>query len=424
MVLWYFIRSRENGIMERLKFFMVSILILTVCLSFAEEEDKTLRLQIGDKKLKDQIMSLMPGKIYSTQKGKAIPFALMIEEMAKSRLIYVGETHNSLPMHRIQARIIQALYEQDKNLSVGLEMYPVTHQEVLNKWSLGILSEDEFVREGQWYVNWNFHFGFYEDIFEFTKEKSLPLYALNAPREVISKVRLKGWEALSAEEKEIVPEPDLTHHEHRTLIRTIFESTDLPHQMKGEGLEMAFEGLYRAQTTWDETMAFHALRALEKDEGRMIVLAGSGHLIYNLGINLRAYEKSRLPFKTVVCVVVPKDKESVEVSRSLADYVWGLPEEERPAFPSVGLSFKKFDGLKNLVIEREPIDGAAKGAGFEKGDVVLSVEDREFAEINDLRIFLAEYGWGAQVKFRLLRNAEEKEVVLKFEMAGAENKKQ
>ncbi len=407
-----------------MKFFMVFVLLLMVGLSFPDEEDKILLLQIGDKTLKDKRMAVSPGKIYSTKKGVSIPFAQMIQEMAKSRLVYVGETHNSLPMHQIQARIIQALYEQDKNLSVGLEMYPVTDQEVLNKWSLGILCEDEFIREGQWYVNWNFHFGFYEDIFRFTKEKNIPLYALNVPREVISKVRMKGWDSLSAEEKEMAPEPDLAQQDHRALIRTIFESSHLPPQMKGKGLEMAFEGLYRAQATWDETMAFHALQALEKEEGKVVVLAGSGHLLYNLGINFRAYEKNRLPFKTVVCVVVPKNGKSIEVSRSLADYVWGLPEEERPAFPSVGLSFKKFDGLKNLVIEREPIDGVAKAAGFEKGDVVLSVEGREFTEINELRIFLARYSWGDHVEFRLLREGQEEKIVLPFEMTEAENEKQ
>jgi len=295
-------------------------------------------------------------------------------------------------------------------------MYPVTQQEALNKWSLGILTEEEFIREGQWYVNWNFHFGFYRDIFEVVKKNGIPLYALNVPREIISKVRMKGWDALSEQEKAMVPQPDLTHQDHRTLIRNIFEEADLPHQMKGKGLEMAFEGLYRAQTSWDETMASHALAALQKERGRMVVLAGSGHLFYNLGINLRAYEESQLPFKTVVCVVIPDGAESVDVSCSLADYVWGLEEEGRPAFPSVGLRFEKFEGLDNLVIDRDPIDGVAKGADFKKGDVLLSVDGKKFTDINELRIYLARFQWGDQVTFQILREAQRRDVLLKFQM--------
>ena len=118
----------------------------------------------------------------------------------------------------------------------------------------------------------------------------------------------------------------------------------------------------------------------------MVVLAGSGHLLYNLGINRRAYEKSRLPFKTVLCVEVPEGKKSIKVARSLADYVWGINEEKMPIFPSIGLKFKKFDRLDNLVIESKPIDGVSKNVNFEKGDVVLSVDGKRKSERYDLLI--------------------------------------
>ncbi|MCK4264682.1 MAG: ChaN family lipoprotein, partial [Candidatus Aminicenantes bacterium] len=214
--------------------------------------------------------------------------------------------------------------------------------------------------------------------------------------------------------KKIVPRPDLSHEEHRMLIRTIFESTELPPQMKGRGLDMMFEGLYRAQSAWDEVMASNALRSSEIEDKRMVILAGSGHLLYNLGINRRAYEKSRLPFKTVICVAVPKEKESVQISRSLANYVWGIEEEDKPIFPSIGLRFKKFDGLENLVIERKPINGVSKNANFEKGDVILSVDREQFTDINELRIYLSGFTWNDEVRFCLLRSAKEIEVLLKF----------
>ena len=409
-------QNEEKETMKRIPLFLAISLILSAFMVFGDQEEEILRLRIGDKALREKTMAVSPGKIYAANSGNPVSFDEMIRGMAKSRLVYVGETHNSLPMHQIQAKIIQGLYEQDRNLTVGMEMYPITQQEVLNKWSLGILTEEEFIREGQWYVNWNFHFGFYQDIFRVVKRNAIPLYGLNVPRDIITKVRMRGWESLSEQEKRMVPEPDLTHQDHRTLIRTIFEGADLPHQMKGRGLEMAFEGLYRAQTAWDETMAHHALAALHKEEGRIVVLAGSGHMLYNLGINLRAYNKSQMPFKTVICVIIPKGKKSVEVSCSFADYVWGLPEEERPVYPSVGLRLKKFEGLENLVIERDPIDGVAKGADFKKGDVLLSVDGKKHVDINELRRYLARFTWGDQVKFQLLRYAQQIEVLLKFQM--------
>ncbi len=398
-------------------FLIAGIVMISALVSFAEEETDILRLQIGKNTLKEKTMTIFPDKIYAAESGKSVSFVEMVQRMADSRLIYVGETHNSLPMHEIQARIIEALYEKDRELSVGLEMYPVTQQEVLNKWSLGILSEEEFIRDGQWYVTWNFHFGFYRDIFQAAKKNAIPLYALNVPRDIISSIRMKGWNALQEEEKEMVPEPDLTNQDHRTLIRTIFASSDLPPQMKGKGLEMVFEGLYRAQTAWDETMARYALEGLNKEGGKMVVLAGSGHLLYNLGINLRAYNKNRLPFKTVICVVIPEGEESIQVSRSLADFVWGLPEEEKPAFPSVGLRLKQFEGLENLVIERDPIDGVALGRDFKKGDVILAVDGQRFTDMNELRVYLSGFTWGDRATFQLLRDAQQIEAVLEFQMS-------
>jgi S1-C subfamily serine protease len=147
----------------------------------------------------------------------------------------------------------------------------------------------------------------------------------------------------------------------------------------------------------------------------MVVIAGSGHCWYNLGINRRVYEKKAWPYRTVICVIVPKGESSVTVSRGLADYVWGLPEEEKPVYPSIGLRFKKFDHLENLVVERKPIDGVALEAGFKQGDVLLSVAGRNFSDINTLRIFLSEFSWEDQVTFKVLRNAQEKEVVVDFQ---------
>ena len=394
----------------------ISIFLLTFSiLCGQEEEDKILLLKIGDKKLKDKTINVSAGKIYSAREGSHISFQKMIKEMKESEFIYVGETHNSLPMHDIQSKIIQALYEQDRNLSIGLEMFPVSFQEALNKWSMAILSQDEFIRESRWYVNWNFNFGFYEKIFKLAKNNKIPLYALNAPRAIIRKIRMKGWGKLSEDEKKAVPKPDVSHEEHRILIRTIFESMELPHQMKGGDLDMVFEGLYRAQSAWDEVMAFNALQSREREGRKMVVLVGSGHLLYNLGINRRAYEKNRLPFKTVICVVIPEGKKSIKVARSLADYVWSINEEKMPIFPSIGLRFKKFDRLDNLVIESKPIDGISKNANFEKGDVVLSVDGKSFSDINELRIYLAEFNWDDEVKFCLLRNAQQLEVLLKFQ---------
>jgi hypothetical protein len=227
---------------------------------------------------------------------------------------------------------------------------------------------------------------------------------------------MQGWEALTDAEKKFIPKaPDLTNKDHRALIRKIFESAEIPHQMKGAGLDMMFEGLYRAQSAWDEVMSANAVKGGESEGRRIVVCAGSGHLIYNLGLNMRALEKSGLPSKTVIAVAVPAGQKSLRVARTYGDYVFGIAEEAKMAFPTVGLALKKVDNLENLFVESKPIDGAASRADFEKGDVILSVDGQAYDDINEVRTYMARFKCGDEIKVRLLRAGQVKDVSLKFD---------
>jgi len=386
----------------------------------AEKPDATLTLKIGDPALKDKVMEIGVGAILAGRTGRPVAFDRMIDEMLAARIVHVGETHNSMPMHEIEFQVIRALYDRDKNLAIGLEMVTVALQETLNKWTAGILTKDELLREIRWYVTWNFNFGYYEKIFDFAREHRLPIYALNAPREVINKIRMRGWDVLTDEEKAFFPgPPDTTNADHRTLIRTVFESSDIPEAMKGPGLDKMFEGLYRGQSAWDTVMGANAVRAAKAEGRRVVVCVGSGHLLYNLGLNRRAYEMSKLPFKTVIAVEVPAGKKALPVSRAIGDYVFGLPPMDKPAFPNIGLGFKKVDNLENLVIDAKPTEGAASRADFEKGDIILSLDGKAYSDINELRMELAKLRCGGEMKFKVLRAGAIKDVALKCEKAAA-----
>ena len=386
----------------------------------ADEPDPTLTLEIGDPKLKGKTMEVGVGAILAGASGAKVDFERLVRDLMTARIVHVGETHDAMAMHEIEFQVIRALYARDRHLAIGLEMVPVTLQETLNKWTAGILAKEDFLREIRWYVTWNFNFGYYEKIFDFAREHRLPVYALNAPREVISKIRMRGWDALNDEEKAYFPgPPDVTNRDHRTLIRAVFESSDLPAAMKGPGLDSVFEGLYRSQSAWDEVMGANAVRAAEAEGRRVVVCVGSGHLLYNLGLNRRAYERSKLPFKTVIAVEVPAGRKSVTVSRAISDYVFGLAEEEKKAFPAIGLGLKKIDGLENLVVDPKPTDGVAGRAAFEKGDVVLSVDGKAYTDINELRMALAGLKCGDGIVFKVLRAGAVKDVRLACENGPA-----
>lgn len=408
----------ENGIAV----FLVAGFLVTGLWSQGRTEDKTLTLPLGPKQLRGRFIRLESGQLYSARKGKPVSFEAMLKEMKKARLIHVGETHDDLEMHEMQFRIIEALYRQDPNLAIGLEQVTVDLQPVLDRWVAGELDKVSFLREISWYVTWNFNFKYYQKIFDFAREHRLPIFALNAPRNLISKVRMQGYEALSDEEKRIIPPLDLSHQEHRLLIRTIFESEEIPPQMKGANLDSMFEALYRAQVAWDETMGRNAVRAAEATGRRVVVLAGSGHMLYSLGLNLRAGLLSRLPQVTVIGVQVAEGQ-SLKVSRGLGDFIYGVKSRDYPAYPAVSVNLKKVEGLNNLVVASRPTEPLARASGLDKGDVILSLAGKEVFEVNDFRMILAGFNWGEEVKIKVLRSGEVLTLNLKLDPSLLKEKK-
>lgn len=395
-------KSKVRFLVFFITFFVLAFSILAYSQSTV---DKSLTLPLGRKEYRGKFLMIEPGKIYSARTGRPVEFEKMIKEMKKARFVYAGETHDNLDMHEMQFRVIEALYRQDPSLAIGLEQVTVDLQPVLDRWVAGELDEESFLREIKWYITWSFNFGYYRKIFEFAREKKIPIFALNAPRNIISKIRMQGYEALSEEEKKIVPPLDLTNEEHRLLLRTIFEAEEIPPQMKGAGLEQMFEGLYRAQVAWDETMGQNARRAAESTGRRLVVLAGSGHMLYNLGLNFRVWSKNHQTYATVLGVQVPKNSR-LRVSRGLGDYVYGVEGKPYPAYPAFSLNLKKVEGLANLVVAAAPAEVLARNAGFQKGDVILAVDDRSVTDLHEFRMMMASHNWGEEIKIRVLRNGE------------------
>ena len=66
--------------------------------------------------------------------------------------------------------------------------------------------------------------------------------------------------------------------------------------------------MFEAQCTWDAAMAYNAVRALEaRPEAIMVVLVGSGHVAYGLGIQRQAEQWFDGKVATLVPVPVGED---------------------------------------------------------------------------------------------------------------------
>ena len=251
------------------------------------------------------------GAIIATQKAAAVSFEELVEDLGSHRVIYVGETHTSREDHKIQLEVIQALFKKFPDLTIGMEMFDHSYQDVLNQWSTGKLDQTEFLQKVHWYANWRYDFSLYQDIMDFIRDNRLRLIGLNVPNHIPPKIREGGIESLRSDEKKHLPQQiDFAIKAHRDYVQNIFENHK--HHFQGQ---VEFENFYAAQTVWEDAMAEAIADNLNNDV--MVVLAGNGHIQFKYGIPIRAFKRTGAAFTTIYPVST-----GTEVDPEIADYIW------------------------------------------------------------------------------------------------------
>ena len=217
------------------------------------------------------LASCQDGDVVRLKDRTAIPFDRMVGEVSKSRVILIGETHESRAHHDLQLKIIRTLHEGGLPLAVGLEMFRAESQELLNKWWRWGMPTEQF--EALYRENWGMPWPLYRDIFLYTRQKRIPLVGLNVPREIIAKVAREGYGSLTGAERKRLP-PGITctvDEAYRSFIRRTFTE-----HARASGC--SFDHFCEAQMVWDTAMALYALDYLDKNPGsRIVILAGSVH---------------------------------------------------------------------------------------------------------------------------------------------------
>lgn len=252
------------------------------------------------------------GTILSGKTGRAVTFAELMEALSAADIIYIGEKHNRPEHHDVQVRIIEQLNTRYGPVTVGMEMFDHTYQPLLDRWSAGELDETAFLENVHWDANWKYDFALYRNILNTIREHRIPLKGLNLPFHLPPKIAAGGIDSLSpAESAHLAADIDLTNARHRAYVEEIFHQHPF-------GARKRFDYFYMAQCAWEETMA--AAVARHDTDGKLVVLAGSGHIIHKFGIPDRAYARRPRPFVTILPVTAGE-----EFRTDAADYIWITP---------------------------------------------------------------------------------------------------
>jgi uncharacterized iron-regulated protein len=331
--------------------------------------------------------------------GLAMPaklsFDAITDQLKSIRVVYLGETHTRYEDHLLQLRVIRAMYRQNPELAIGMEMFNLVDQPVLDRYVIDhTIDEKEFLRQSHYFSKWSFDYRFYRDIINFARANRIPVLALNLDKETVSSVyQGKGLDGLTPEVRDsLPPERDLSLPDYRERMINFY----VMHQQQ-PGQVNKFNDFFEAQALWDETMAETAADYLRAHpEQRLAVVAGRGHVEKENGIPPRLAR--RLPVSQVVLL----NAESKEINEDSADYVLFTPPAELPPAAMLGVVLKQ-DGDKVRIDDLSP-HGQGMKMGLRKGDIFLSLDGQEIKTIEDLKIvmFFKKHG-SDKVKVKILR---------------------
>jgi uncharacterized iron-regulated protein len=241
-----------------------------------------------------------------------------VEEIATAaegvRFVFVGESHNQAEHHRLQAQVIDALHKAGRDVVVGFEMFTRDNQVNLAPWTRGVWTDEQFIENASWKTQWGFDYALYKPIFDVIKRNELPMVALNVPRDWVRQVGRQGIGVLTPEQRKWVPDPYLGNEKHKAVFTGLMGG----HPMTGpQG-----DNIYAAQVTWDEGMATSALDYMAGRFSRkavMVVVAGSGHMMYGQGINYRIGRKTGERVLNVMSLTSDGPR---QVSSGIGDFIF------------------------------------------------------------------------------------------------------
>jgi len=314
----------------------------------------------------------------------------IIPTLAARRVVFVGETHNRFDHHLNQLEIIRRLHRIHPDLVIGMEYFQQPFQPYLDDFIAGKLSEDEFLKSTEYYDRWKFDYRLYRPILQYARDNKIPLIALNVPREITAKVGASGIAQLSDEDKKKIPkEIDRSDEAYRERLKAVFE-------MHPNSDDKNFENFLDAQLLWDEGMAERGAQFLQENPGKhMVILAGSGHLIYGAGIPKRLNRRANVDSAIVL------NADFGDIDPEMADFVL-LPK--RVNLPPKGLlGILMTDTEDGVTVGEFSEQSAAKEEGMKTGDRIVALNGKPVTSAADVQIGMLDKQPGDRVQLKVRR---------------------
>jgi len=345
----------------------------------------------------------------------------VLRYMSRQRAVLLGEHHDNRDHHRWQLQVLAGLYALRQDLAIGFEMFPQEVQPVLDKWVAGELSEEELLKQSNWFGNWNFDPAFYMPLFHFARLNHIPMIALNVSRTLFQEVQKKGWDAVPVEDRQGITDPAPPLRAYVEMLASSFvQHHPGPKGHREKTLQQfspeekrAFKRFVQGQQLWDRAMAQNLAAVAQRDKAPLVVgIMGSGHMMDGFGV---PHQLSALGVKENASFVPWDEQLSCEdLVPGFAYAVFGLASVERAAEDKPHLGVYLEPDAKGIKVVKLVAHSVAEASGIAVGDRIIELAGAAVNNMSDVVSVVQRMVPGTWLPLTVVRDGKRVEIVAKF----------
>ena len=254
-------------------------------------------------------------RAFNTATGQESPWDSLIQAVQGADVIVVGEQHDNATAHELERRLTAALLRGFPNSAIAMEMLERNEQVFVDLYLDDRIQAETLVKitdSANWGGGKDTWDSWYQPIVDCVKEhrdQGAALKAANCPRAFVKLARLEGFDLLAALEGcpsklVTVPDPDVNDLSYHDRFVEVMTKASAPHSAKASKktkrpkkampakkppsgmappMTLDPEAFFRAQQTWDASMAHSVLEAKEAHP-KVMLFVGEFHMAYAGGL--------------------------------------------------------------------------------------------------------------------------------------------
>ena len=262
-----------------------------------------------------------PGIIYSTLSGQPISYTQLLNELATSRFILVGEKHDNPHHHQFELELLQSIQNRN-HTRVVFEMLDEQQASNIEK-----LTSDNGAEEIKRLLNWNDRSWSWKDygpLINSALANGNQLKAGNLSRPVLMQI----YKNAPPEESRFETVKEVPEKIQAQILQQVFDSHCQTMPLK------QMTPMAQIQISRDASMAF-AMNHQLPPNAQAILFTGAFHARKDSGVPLHLNILSEEKITTIILTEITESEEGKALNpelnaaeREIADYIWFTPRSE------------------------------------------------------------------------------------------------